>query len=99
MSAVILGAVIATAFARGRWTGPWWLMLLAAIVIYPVSHTLLEHVEEAPGGWLRLAFQVGCVGLVSTLISPLYHRLRSRDAQAGKERGDGSEDIGSSDAL
>ncbi|MFJ4152938.1 hypothetical protein ACIP10_35950 [Streptomyces galbus] len=98
MSAVIVVTVVATATARGRWSGPWWLTLAAAFVIYPVSHTLLERIDDAPGGWLRLAFQVSCVGLVAILLAPVYHRLRGSGAQAGSRDDERSDGVVPSDA-
>ena len=76
MAVVIVIALGATATARGRWSGPWWLVLIGAVVAYPFSHTLLDRVSDAPGGWLRWAFQIACGMLLAVVFAPLYHRFR-----------------------
>ncbi|MFJ4696380.1 hypothetical protein [Streptomyces sp. NPDC088766] len=85
MGAVIVIAFGATALARGRWSGPWWLVLIGAVVTYPFSHILMDRLEDAPGGWLRGVFQVSCGMLMAVLIAPLHHRLRRPDGPPGRE--------------
>lgn len=97
MVAVIVIAVGATALARGRWSGPWWLVLVGAVVAYPFSHTLSDRVEDAPDGWIRWAFQVAGGMLMAVLMAPLYHRLRRPDTKTGQGSG-GQEDTRPADA-
>ncbi|CAM5566854.1 hypothetical protein [Streptomyces fumanus] len=77
MALVIVIALGTTATARGRWSGPWWWVLAAAMVAYPFTHTLLDRVPGAPDGLLRWAFQIACGMLLATLCAPLYHRFRT----------------------
>ncbi|MER8223606.1 hypothetical protein ABTZ58_24045 [Streptomyces sp. NPDC094143] len=76
MAAVIVIALGSSMVARGRWSGPWWLVVIGTLVAYPFSHTLMDRVEDAPGGWVRWLFQVSCGLLVAVLAAPVYHRLR-----------------------
>ncbi|MFE6522942.1 hypothetical protein [Streptomyces sp. NPDC057794] len=86
MAVVIVIALGATATAAGRWSGPWWLVLIAAVVAYPFTHVLLDHVPDAPGGWLRRAFQIACSMLLAVLAAPLYNRFRGREGDAPASR-------------
>ncbi|MFI8169915.1 hypothetical protein ACIGAN_26680 [Streptomyces sp. NPDC085931] len=83
---VITLALGVAAFAKGRWSGPWWLLLIGAVMAYPLNFPL-DRIHGAPDGWLRWTFQAACGLLVATLLAPAYHRLRRRDADRG-HRGD-----------
>ncbi|MFJ8547265.1 hypothetical protein ACIRFH_35915 [Streptomyces sp. NPDC093586] len=82
MAVVIVIALGATALARGRWSGPWWLVLIGAVVACPFSHTLLDRVSDAPGGRLRWAFQTACGMLLAVLVAPFTTGSASRTASA-----------------
>ncbi|MFJ4153045.1 hypothetical protein ACIP10_36550 [Streptomyces galbus] len=82
MGVVIVFAFSATALARGRWSGPWWLVVLGAVLTYPVSYVLIDRLENVPGGWLRQVFQVSCGMLAAVLLAPVYHWLRPSDRGA-----------------
>ncbi|WP_217142973.1 hypothetical protein [Streptomyces sp. AC627_RSS907] len=72
MSALVIGAVAVVGFARGRWTGPPWLILVGAVLGWPVGFLTVRATGES--GLLTYAFPVACGMLLTTLISPLYHR-------------------------
>jgi hypothetical protein len=82
MIAVVVIALAVTILARGRWNGPVWLVVLGAVLAYPISHPLMDRVEGAPDGWLRWAFQISCGLLLTTLASPAVHWWRARGAKA-----------------
>ncbi|MFF3248714.1 hypothetical protein ACFYWY_34400 [Streptomyces sp. NPDC002870] len=82
MIAVVVVALAVTIFARGRWDGPVWLVILGTVLAYPFSHTLMDRVEGAPDGWLRWAFQFSSGLLVAALASPAFHWWRGRRAKA-----------------
>ncbi|MGP4050882.1 hypothetical protein [Streptomyces sp. 2A115] len=80
MISVFVIALAVTTLARGRWRGPVWLVAVGAAFAHPLAVVLMDRAEDAPDGWLRWAFQVGCGMLAATLVSPVYHWLRSRRA-------------------
>lgn len=53
MISVIVINLATMLFARGRWTGPYWLIPVGAVLAPPVSRMLVERAGEAPNGWLR----------------------------------------------
>ncbi|MCL7429395.1 hypothetical protein [Streptomyces sp. YS415] len=77
--AIATAIVVTDLLRRNRSGGPWWLVAAGVALTYPVSATLLDRVDDAPNGWLRLAFQVGCGVLLASLIGPWYRRLREHE--------------------
>ncbi|MBT2413427.1 hypothetical protein J7I94_23150 [Streptomyces sp. ISL-12] len=88
MAVVVVLALGAAAFARGRWSGPWWLLLIGAVVVHPLRIPL-DRAEGVPDGWLRWAFQAACGLLVAIVLAPVYHRLRRPGAEDGQGSGEG----------
>lgn len=62
---------------RGQLGGPWWMVLAAVLVAHPFAD-LLTRGEDAPGAWLRWAFQVSCGVVATSLLGPLYTRIRGQ---------------------
>ncbi|MFE6336828.1 hypothetical protein ACFVOK_27005 [Streptomyces sp. NPDC057798] len=98
MTVVIVIAIGISFVAERRWSGPWWLSVIGAVVGYPFTHVLLDQVEGAPDGWLRTTFSVACGVLVGTLSSPLYFRLRKPGAKDGLQEGAAKREPGTSEA-
>lgn len=91
MLAVTVIGILSAAVARGRWQATMGLMLGVTVVMYPLTYLTIERMGDAPGGWVRTAFQIGTSALVAVVLSPLHHRLRrdrrvtvvSRDTDGG----------------
>lgn len=84
MSVILFVAFGVAALARGRWSGPWWILLVGCVLAYPVTQVLLERTNES--GVLAWAFR-GAVGmLVSTALSPVFHLLHDAKKPESTER-------------
>jgi hypothetical protein len=82
MIALTVVGLFTVLFTKGRWSAPFWLVLVGFVVAYPISHTLMGRVDEAPAGWFLWLFEFGCGSLVATLLAPLYHLLRKPNAKS-----------------
>lgn len=77
---------LSSALPGGDGPGPPRLILVGAVLGWPVGFLAVRATGES--GLLTYAFPVACSMLLTTLISPLYHRRRGIDATtSGNVRG------------
>ncbi|MFD9053212.1 hypothetical protein [Streptomyces zaomyceticus] len=81
MPAVIVVGLGVLLLARGRWSGPLWLVVVSFVAAYPLSRMALDRIDDASDGWFAWLFRLACGWLLATLVAPLYHRLRKPDAE------------------